>query len=546
MPHSTAITIFALTLAICNSIQARPLFGKKALVVSASDLASQAGIQAIKNGGNVVDAAVATEFALAVTRPYYASLGGGGFALIRINGEVMALDFRERAPIHSRRDMFLSGPENASTKSGLAVATPGIVSGFYTLHKKYGRRPWRENLQAAIDLAVKGFVITEEFERITAQERKDFTGSGNRIFDSASVRLGKTFRQPNLANALRIIQSKGAKGFYEGEIARDIVDSVKRQNGVLRKEDLTQYASRWKAPLHASIFGADIWTMPPPSSGGALLLSELKQAQIIELPKVPAYSAQEYFLFAEIMRRAFFDRRYLADEGFMKIPVETIYSDERAKTWASTIDKKRKSKIDGAKFELTERGQTTHFNIADSEGNAVAATVTVNTEYGSGIFTEKFGINLNNEMDDFTTKPGQANTFGLTQAEANEVAPLKTPLSSMTPTLVEKNGKFLMALGAPGGPRIINAVFQGLYHALHTQLTSEEIIQAPRVHHQWTPDYIQHDTTISPTLLEELKNRGYETKSGSTARLYLIKWNENSSALEGAFDHRGEGGSAAY
>jgi gamma-glutamyltranspeptidase/glutathione hydrolase len=254
-------------------------------------------------------------------------------------------------------------------------------------------------------------------------------------------------------------------------------------------------------------------------------------------------------LIAEIMARAFFERQYIADPLFSNFDVSQIYSDKRINDWVATIDENKKTPIDKKKFEIKEGGNTTHYVVVDSEGNAVTATTTVNTEYGSGVFTEKYGINLNNEMDDFTTRPGVPNVFGLTQGEANTVAPLKTPLSSMTPTLVEKNGKLFLALGAPGGPRIINAVFQTLYHSLVTDWNADQIVQAPRIHHQFSPDKITHDKTLTPDIIEELTHRGHSVALGPMAKVYLIKVlsdSKNGAHLEGAFDNRGEGGVVGY
>lgn len=528
--------------------EARPTFASKGLVVSASDLASQAGVRTLQAGGNVVDAAVTTAFALAVTRPYYASLGGGGFLLVRINGEVKALDYRERAPQAAKRDMYLnSSDDEASTVGALAVATPGNVRGLFELHKKYGKRKWKQNLEAAIQLAEKGFALTEEFVRITNMTAKDFSGSGKKFFtnNGKPLKVGETFRQPQLAHALRMIANSGADGFYSGPVAQDIVHTVKAGKGVLSLDDLKKYSVRWMDPLKIKVMGSVVYSMPPPSSGGALLLSEIKMAERLELAAHKSYSADEYHLLGEIMARAFFDRQYIADPVFSTYDVKKLFSPERVSEWANSITLDKKNPIDKAKFEIKEAGNTTHYVVADGDGNAVTATTTVNTDYGSGVFSEKYGINLNNEMDDFTTKPGQPNAFGLTQSELNTVAPLKTPLSSMTPTIVEKDGKLLLALGAPGGPRIINGVFQVIYHVLTTDLDMDQIVQAPRVHHQYSPDKLYHDVTLSPEVVSALNKKGHVTEVKSIARVNAIKLNKDN-LLEGAFDNRGEGGAAGY
>ncbi len=538
---------FVLVLVATFNVWARPTFAKKGLVVSCSALASQVGADILKQGGNVADAAVATAFALSVTTPYYASLGGGGFLLIRINGKVEALDYRERAPQKSTREMFLGKPENASTVGGLAVCTPGNVKGLFELHKKYGKLPWTKLVLPAQKLAAQGFPVTEEFARMINENVKDFSPGGKKYFThkGTPLEVGEIFKQPQLARALNIIMRKGASGFYSGEIAADIVDAVKSTGGIMTGDDLTQYKVRWMEPLHAKVFDSEIYSMPPPSSGGALLLSELKISEKVKLGELKAYSLTEYHSMAEIMSRAFFDRQYIADPQFSKFDVSTLFSAERVSKLSETVHKNKKSIIKKQDFEIHEGTNTTHYVVADGNGNTVTATTTVNTEYGSGVFTEKFGINLNNEMDDFTTQPGKANTFGLTQSEINTVAPFKTPLSSMTPTIVEKNGQLFLSLGAPGGPRIINAVYQTIYHALHTNLNLDEIIQMPRVHHQYNPDKIMYDRTLSTEIVEGLHKLGHAVYEGNVARVYAVRVNSDGK-LEGAFDSRGEGGIAGY
>ncbi len=542
---------------VAHSASSRPTFGQHGLVVSDSDLASQAGVQTLQAGGNAADAAVTTGFVLAVTRPYYASLGGGGFMLVRFNDEVLALDHREWAPSRSTRDMYLKAPKtHASTVGALAVATPGTVRGLFDLHRRFGRRSWQANIEPAVALAVRGFMVSEGFARMIEENIEHFSVAGKTYFsDNGKLyRVGDRFKQPQLARALMLIQNYGADAIYESAIARDIVDTTKKEGGILEPDDLRSYRARWTGPLHARVFGADVYSMPPPSSGGTLLISELKMAELIRLSELAPFSGHELHVMAEIMNRAFFDRQYLADPDDMRTRPDAIFAPERIRKWVATIDIQKKTAFEREAFAITdampgpahEGEHTTHYSVVDAEGNAVAATTTLNSSWGSGVVTERFGIALNNEMDDFTTQPGQPNQFNLTQSLLNEVRAKKTPLSSMTPTIIEKDGKPLLILGAPGGPSIINAVFQVSYRALTVpDYDLDELVQAPRIHHQHSPDTLFHDKMLSPDTRQALQERGHSLSERRVGRVYAIRITPEG-LLEGAFDAREEGGAASY
>ncbi len=547
--------LICLTLTLEPGAFARPTFGKNGLVVSANDLASQAGIATLKKGGTAADAAVTTAFVLAVTRPYYGSLGGGGLMLTRFNNEVLALDHRERAPHKATVDMYLKAPKGASLTGGLAIGIPGNVRGLFELHKKFGKLSWSEDIQAAVTLAKNGFMVTGEMARMIKETFNDFSAQGKKIFsnDSKPFHVGDTLKQPQLAEALEIIQRNGADGFYKGPVADDIAQTIKHEHGILDSQDLKKYEAHWMKPLKQDIFDIKIYSMPPPSSGGALLFSELKMAEALKIQNLKPYGQDEFHLLAEIMNRAFFDRQYLADPKYTTIPIDEIYRDSRIQKWIKTINRGKKTSFDPKDFDLGEGGissnegwHTTHYVIIDKWQNVVSATTTLNNdEFGSGVVTEKYGIALNDTMDDFTTRPGEPNMFGLTQGKANIIAPGKTPLSCMTPTIIEKNGKFWMALGASGGPRIISAVFQVTLRSLTTSFSLDQIVQAPRIHHQWKPDKVFFEATLSPDTQEALTKKGHFLAEIPIARVHAIKITPDGE-YEGAFDSRGEGGAAGY
>ncbi|MGH8658739.1 MAG: gamma-glutamyltransferase, partial [Gammaproteobacteria bacterium] len=360
-----------------HSASGRSTFAKHGLVVSDSDLASQAGAQTLQAGGNAADAAVTTGFMLAVTRPYYASLGGGGIMVVRFNDEVLALDHREWAPSRATSDMYLKAPRtNASTVGALAVSTPGTVRGLFDLHQRFGRRSWQADIEPAVALAAQGFTVSEGFARMIEENIERFSAAGKKYFSDKGTlyQIGDRFTQPQLARALVLTQKHGADAIYENAIAQDIIDTIKKEGGILEPDDLRSYRARWTEPLHARLFGADVYSMPPPSSGGTLLISELKMAELIGLNRFTPFGSRELHVMAEIMNRAFFDRQYLADPDDMRIRPDAIFARTRIRKWVATIDTQKKTAFEREAFAISnampgpvhEGEHTTHYSVVDA------------------------------------------------------------------------------------------------------------------------------------------------------------------------------------
>lgn len=508
-------------------------------------------------GGNVVDAAVAVAFGLSVTHPYYAALGGGGFALVKIGNEKTALDFREMAPKSANPDTYKDKPGLASMNGGLAVGVPGVPAGLWDLHKKFGKLSWAKVVTPAVELAEKGFLVSGEWAQYTARNQPRFNEFGKKhLFDAKGEPLkpGDRLKQPALAKLLKKIRAEGPKAFYQGEAAKEIVSIVNATGGTYSMEDLANYKTRWLKPLNAEFMGYQLTLMPPPSSGGVVIAQAVRLIEKIELAKkTEALSADEYHGMVEVEKLSFKNRSSLGDPDFVKNPIEELTSEAALDKLAKLIDFKKalpsaklmteaeRKAIEGAK---AEEEQTTHFSVMDEAGNTVALTVTLNGDYGSGLVT-KSGVALNNEMDDFTTRPGQPNMFGLIQGEANSVRAGARPLSSMSPTIVEKDGQTVLSLGSPGGPRIITAVLQVLYRALARGMDMDKAIQTPRVHHQFLPDVVRIDADrFAPESLNALKSKGHKVEVGSTAKVYGIK--RQNGLLEAAADARGEGAAGGY
>lgn len=533
-----------LTVLYTANAAAVPAQGHQLMISAPSRYAVEIGREIAAKGGNVVDVAVAVGLTLSVTSPYFAALGGGGFALVKVNGPVEAIDFRETAPAAADRDFYLKLPKNASQDGGTAVGVPGFPAGLYALHKKYGKLKWEQLFIEPMNLATKGFIVSGEWANTTMENQDRFNKSGvDKLFrKGAPLRPGDTLKQPALAKALASLKAKGPKGFYEGEVAKDLVDSVNKAGGKFSLDDLKNYKVRWLTPLTTDYEGHKVYLMPPPSSGGVVILSALKMIEALELKKKPALSADEFHMLAEIEARAFRGRSLLGDPDFHKNPLTFLtsptYLDEMTKSFNP---KKIVSLKPLGPEDVKESSQTTNFCVMDAQGNAVALTVTLNGNYGSAVVTDKFGIALNNEMDDFTTRPGEANMYGLIQGAGNEVQPGKRPLSSMSPTLIEKNGKMIMAVGAPGGPRIITGVLQTIYRVIGRGTDIDLAVQAPRVHHQFLPKvtYIDRDR-FSPEVLEGLKAKGHTLEESWMAKVYVVRM-RNDGILEATFDSRAEG-----
>jgi gamma-glutamyltranspeptidase/glutathione hydrolase len=484
-----------------------PVRAKHVMVASVDAIASRAGADVMKRGGNAVDAAVTVALVLAVTWPEAGNLGGGGFMLIRTgDGATEAIDYREIAPLAATRDMYLDASGNIVKDASLvgykAVGVPGTVAGLVLAHQRHGKLPWRDLVEPARKLAAEGFVVSEYLARSlrvkqTVERMKQFPESW-RIFqrDGKPFESGDTFIQPELAQTLARIQ-KDPSDFYRGETARRLVADIRKHGGVVTAEDLRQYKPALRTPLRGTYRGHEIITMPPPSSGGVALLEMLNMLEPYDLQSMGWHSSQQVHAMVEVMRRAYADRaKYLGDTDFVKVPVAGLTSRAYAAERRKDIDPARatdsKAMADGDPMPY-ESPQTTHFTVVDGDGTVVANTYTLNESYGAAVTVPGIGFLLNDEMDDFTSKPGVPNAYGLIQGDANAIAPRKKPLSSMTPTIVLRDGKLWFASGSPGGSTIINTVLQVIVNVVDYGMSLQQAVDAPRFHHQWLADKIAYE-----------------------------------------------------
>ena len=470
-------------------------------VVSARKEASDIGVEIMKKGGNAFDAMVAVHLALAVTYPIAGNIGGGGFVVYHTsNGESGSLDFREKAPGKAFKDMYLDDNgdviEDMSTLGGAAVGVPGSISGIFEIHSKFGSLPIKDLFQPSIELAKNGFVITKRQESALKDKMKDFIKvNGNESLFSNNYKEGDTLKNINLSNTLDKIANNGPKAFYEGEIAKMIVDEVQESGGIMTVEDLKNYNSVWRDPIKFKYKELEVISMPLPSSGGILLGQLLKAVESYDIAQYGHNSVESIQIMVEAERRAYADRSfYMGDPDFNKLPVYELMDDEyvKARMESFSWDKATLSSdvSHGDLKTIKESDQTTHYSIIDADGNSVSVTTTLNTNYGSKVFVEAGGFFLNNEMDDFSSKPGHPNSFGLIGSEANSVEANKRMLSSMTPTIVLKNKKPSLIVGTPGGSTIITSVFQTILNVYEFNMSMQEAVNAPRVHHQWLPDVV--------------------------------------------------------
>jgi gamma-glutamyltranspeptidase / glutathione hydrolase len=470
-------------------------------VVSARKEASDIGVEIMKKGGNAFDAMVAVHLALAVTYPIAGNIGGGGFVVYHTsNGESGSLDFREKAPGKAFKDMYLDDNgdviEDMSTLGGAAVGVPGSISGIFEIHSKFGSLPIKDLFQPSIELAKNGFVITKRQESALKDKMKDFIKvNGNESLFSNNYQEGDTLKNINLSNTLDKIANNGPKAFYEGEIAKMIVDEVQESGGIMTVDDLKNYNSVWRDPIKFKYKELEIISMPLPSSGGILLGQLLKAVESYDIAQYGHNSVESIQIMVEAERRAYADRSfYMGDPDFNKLPVYELMDDEyvKARMESFSWDKATLSSdvSHGDLKTIKESDQTTHYSIIDADGNSVSVTTTLNTNYGSKVFVEAGGFFLNNEMDDFSSKPGHPNSFGLIGSEANSVEANKRMLSSMTPTIVLKNKKPSLIVGTPGGSTIITSVFQTILNVYEFNMSMQEAVNAPRVHHQWLPDVV--------------------------------------------------------
>ncbi|HXY24295.1 MAG TPA: gamma-glutamyltransferase [Candidatus Acidoferrum sp.] len=536
-----------------------PVYARKGMVVAQEPLAADVGVAVLKSGGNAVDAAVAVGFALAVTHPYAGNLGGGGFMLIRLaDGRTTFIDFREKAPAKATRNMYLDANGNLTKDSVLgwrAAGIPGTVAGLELAHDKYGRKSWSELLQPAIKLASEGFPISHwqmQSFRANADSFSQFPES-KRIFlkDGVFYDFNENFQQPDLARTLERIARNGSDEFYLVETAHTLAREMEKNGGLITLEDLRSYQAIERKPLEGDYHGYHIITSPPPSSGGVGILQMLAMLDGTDYEKTGPGSAASYHYLAEVMRRFYADRNeYLGDPDFVKNPIAALLDPAYIRSRRASIDPVVATQSDQINPGLPagqEGSDTTHFSIADEQGNVVAVTYTLNAGYGSKVTVPGLGFLLNDEMDDFAAKPGSPNLFGLVQGETNAIAPGRRPLSSMVPTIVLKDGKPFLVLGAPGGSRIITAVMQVMLNVMDFGMNVQDAIDFPRVHHQWKPDRLDFERGISPDTIALLKKSGYlieETKPVVTARVEAILLADG--WLQGGHDERGTGKAAGH
>jgi len=470
-------------------------------VVSARKEASDIGVEIMKKGGNAFDAMIAVHLALAVAYPIAGNIGGGGFVVYHTSeGESGSLDFREKAPGNAFKDMYLDENgnviENMSTLGGAAVGVPGSISGIFEIHSKFGSLPIEDLFQPSIELAKNGFIVTKKQEEALKDKLQDFKNvNGSESLFSQNYKQGDTLKNINLSITLDKISKNGPKAFYEGEIAEMIIEEIEESGGIMTLEDLKNYNSVWRDPIKFKYKGLDIISMPLPSSGGILLGQLLKAIEGYDIGQFGHNSVESIQLMVEAERRAYADRSfYMGDPDFNKLPVYELMDDEYVNSRMASFswDKATlSSEVSHGEIKtIEESDQTTHYSIIDADGNSVSVTTTLNTNYGSKVFVEEGGFFLNNEMDDFSSKPGYPNSFGLIGSKANSIEANKRMLSSMTPTIVLKNKKPSLIVGTPGGSTIITSVFQTILNVYEYGMSMQEAVNAPRVHHQWVPDVV--------------------------------------------------------
>lgn len=524
-----------------------------AMVVSAREEASRIGTEILKMGGNAFDAMIATEMALAVCFPYAGNLGGGGFMVYRSEyGEIGSLDYREKAPIAATKNMYLDEEGNfipeKSSVGALAVGVPGTVAGMFAVHEKLGSLPMEVILKPVIDLAKNGYIITEQqAERLEHYKTIFEEVSGEKNLFTETYKKGDTLKNAALANTLTLIAQNGRSEFYEGETAKKLVSFLNEKGGIITLEDLAAYEAQWREPIVFNYKDLKVISMAPPSSGGICLSQILKMVEPFPLSSYGHNSAKYIQVLAEAERRAYADRSfYLGDPDFVEIPTDSLLNDaylsQRMQSFsfdtATPSSEVKPGVIMG--YESTE---TTHYSIVDSFGNAVSATTTLNSAYGSKLYASELGFFLNNEMDDFSAKPGAPNVYGLVGGEANAIAPQKRMLSSMTPTIVEKNGELFMVVGTPGGSTIITSVAQTILNVYEFNMNMQEAVDAPRFHHQWLPDAVRYEFERFPReIIEQLKQKGYPENLETDpiiGKVDAILRLENGK-LQGGADHRGD------
>ena len=540
------------------------------MVVSSSKIASEVGIEILKKGGNAIDASVATSFALAVTHPTAGNIGGGGFLVFMdSSGTTTTIDFREKAPMKASSDMFLDeagnlpkginlyGRESTSNHIGLkSVGVPGTVAGLYLAHEKYGHLPWADLVQPAIDLAKNGFELTWSLagaaiyfdSNSKIQFIKDYFRSDN----GRLTAFGEIWKQPELANTLSEIRDKGHDGFYKGMVAKEIARFMKENGGIITKKDLRNYSAVERKPIKGTYKGYDIYSMPPPSSGGVALLEMMNLMELADLDSIEFNSTKYVHLLAEVMRRAYADRaEHLGDPDFnLNTPIHKLTSKEFAKKRFENIDWSKASPSDSTKFgQIYDGNSTTHFSVIDKTGSAVSLTYTLEHGYGSGMGSPKLGFIFNNEMGDFNPIPNETTRTGLIGTNPNIIQPEKRMLSSMTPTIVAKDRKPYLVIGSPGGKTIINTVFQTVLNVLEYNMQIDRAIEAMKIHHQWLPDRIIYEEhLLSPDTKRNLELMGHQLipVSNLGALMGIVIEPENNILIGASDSSRPEGAAIGY
>ncbi len=529
------------------------LVAQSAMVVSAREEASAIGVAIMKNGGNAFDAMCATELALAVAYPNAGNIGGGGFMVFRqANGTTGSLDYREVAPGGASKNMYLDKDgniiKNLSTEGAMAIGVPGTIAGIFEINKKYGRLSIKQIMQPVIALAKKGVVVTKKQElKIADNLSKIIKVSGSNTLMSLPYKYGDTIKYVALAQTLTKIMNGGAAEFYKGETATQMVNFVNKNGGLLTMTDLKNYRPVWRKTIQFKYKDYKIISMAPPSSGGITLQQILTMIEPYDLQKFGHNSTQAIQLIVEAERRAYADRNYfLGDPTFVKIPYKKLVNDKYLKQRMSnfSFDKATPSAaVSHGEITFNESTETTHYSIVDADGTAIAATTTLNDNFGSKLYSEQLGFFFNNQMDDFSSKPGQPNLYGLIGGKANSIAPYKKMLSSMTPTIVEKNNKLFMVLGSPGGSTIITSVLQTFLNVTQFNMSMQEAVNAPRFHHQWLPDEIIFEpNSFANDVINNLKLKSYninETNPPVIGKVDAIRVLPNNS-FEGGEDRRGD------
>ncbi len=547
-----------LTLLLAGALCAHePVRARKAMVVAQEPIATDVGVEILKRGGNAYDAAVAVAFSLAVTYPTAGNIGGGGFALIRTaSGDTNFIDFREKAPSGATRDMYLDkagNPTRDSVSGWRAVGVPGTVRGLELMHKKYGKLKWSDLVRPSVRLAKDGFELSYSVARglKSAERQLGAFPDSKRIYlnNGAFWEPGYRLRQPELARTLNRIARRGPNEFYEGQTAKLLADGMAKNGGLVTLQDLKAYQAAERKPLMGKYHGHDIIASPPPSSGGIGMIQMMGVLDRLDYVKAGMGSAKLAHALAETMRRFYADRsQFLGDPDFVKIPVATLTSPSYIAQRAATITDRAtpSGDIQHGDAPAEESTETTQISIVDKDGNAVSLTYTLNGGYGSGVTAPGLGFLLNNEMDDFSVKPGAPNMYGAVGGEANSIAPGKRMLSSMTPTIVTKDGKLVLVIGAPGGTRIITGVMQAILNVIDFKLNIQDAIDAPRLHHQWQPDRLYLERGWSPDTADLLRKMGHIVETGSTGVSNVHGILVEDQWLQGAPDGRSNGKAAGY